>query len=188
MEYMDQGAMDRIIKHSSDFSEDFCRYSLYKVALGLLKMHRNNVLHRDIKSDNILHSEDGRIKIGDLGTACFLSKERVKRKTRAGTLNWIAPEIAQSSEYSKAVDVWSFGCFAYELASGNPPFSNIRMKRELMHTLINTDVEEISSFWSADFKDFVKVCLKRDPNERWTIERLLFEHPFLAGLDVEKCR
>ena len=76
-----------------NYSEDFCRYSLYKVALGLSKMHRNNVLHRDIKSDNVLHSEDGRIKIGDLGTACFLSTERAKRKTMKGTWNWIAPEI-----------------------------------------------------------------------------------------------
>ena len=93
MEFMDQGSMYRIIKHCHDFTEDFCRYSLYKVAKGLSKMHQNNVLHRDIKSDNILHSADGRIKIGDLGTACFLSKERVKRKTPAGTWNWIAPEI-----------------------------------------------------------------------------------------------
>ena len=94
MEFMDQGAMNHIIKHcSASFSEDFCRYSLYKVALGLLKMHRSNVLHRDIKSDNVLHSEDGRIKIGDLGTACFLSTERAKRKTMKGTWNWIAPEI-----------------------------------------------------------------------------------------------
>ena len=62
------------------------------------------------------------------------------------------------------------------------------MKKVFMHTLINTDVGDISPRWSDDFKDFVKMCLKRDPNERWTIERLLFEHPFLAGIDVEQCK
>ena len=71
---MDQGSMDKIVtKDYMNYSEDFCRYSLYKVALGLSKMHRHNVLHRDIKSDNVLFSQNGDIKITDLGFSCFLS-------------------------------------------------------------------------------------------------------------------
>ena len=77
MDYMQLGSMDSTISKLKDvYSEDFCRYSLYKVAMGLLQMHCNNVLHRDIKSDNILHSLDGSIKIGDLGCAAVISKEK----------------------------------------------------------------------------------------------------------------
>ena len=126
LELMDQGSMDKIcINYSRNYSEDFCRYSLYKVALGLKKMHENNVLHRDIKSDNILFSSEGEIKITDLGFACSLTEQKKYRQTRAGTPNWVAPEIAEGTIYHKSVDVWSFGCFAYELATGQPPFSEI---------------------------------------------------------------
>ena len=62
-----------VLKGYQSYSEDFCRYTLYKVAKGLLAMHNKNVLHRDIKSDNVLYSADGAIKITDLGFSCFLS-------------------------------------------------------------------------------------------------------------------
>ena len=76
LDYMDQGSMDRIVNNFHEsYSENFCRYSLYKVALGLSRMHQANILHRDIKSDNILFSSDGQIKICDLGLATFLSQE-----------------------------------------------------------------------------------------------------------------
>ena len=88
-------------------------------------MHKNNVLHRDIKSDNILYSTNGEIKITDLGFACELDEQKEKRKTKAGTPNWVAPEIAKGVLYDKSVDVWSYGCFAYELATGMPPFAEI---------------------------------------------------------------
>ena len=75
LEYMEYGAMtDIVLGYHKIYSEDFCRYCLYKAALGLSKMHRHNVLHRDIKSDNILYNAEGEIKITDLGFACFLSQ------------------------------------------------------------------------------------------------------------------
>ena len=94
-------------------------------ALGLLKMHSKNVLHRDIKSDNILCSRNGDVKIADLGFSVFLSKQVENRKTQKGTAHWMPPEIIQGITYSKEVDVWSFGCFAYELATGHAPFHEI---------------------------------------------------------------
>ena len=151
-------------------------------------MHNKNVLHRDIKSDNILYSADGDVKITDLGFSCFLSEQAAWRKTKKGTPNWVSPEIARGVQYSKEIDVWSFGCFAHELATGNPPFANIRNQRQLVYNIINTDVPEITGNWSDDFKDFVKCCLKRNPQERLSISQLLFEHPFLAGLDVDSAR
>ena len=146
---MDQGCMTNIcIEDNENYSEDFCRYSLYKAAKGLDAMHRRNVLHRDIKSDNILYSADGEIKITDPGFSCFLSEQEAWRKTKKGTPNWVSPEIAAGVQYSKEIDVWSYGCFAYELATGNPPFANIRNKRQLVYNIINVDVPEITGNWS----------------------------------------
>ena len=71
-----------IIRDFENYSEEFCKYTLYKVALGLSKMHYRNVLHRDIKSDNIFSSETGTIKIFDLGLEMFLSDELNQKRTR----------------------------------------------------------------------------------------------------------
>ena len=126
LEFMEQGNLTNMILESEQrYSENFCRYSLYKVALGLRDMHEHNVLHRDIKSDNILHSlENGEVKISDLGLSCALSQEKRLRVTEKGTKNWMAPEIFNHIQYAKSVDIWSYGCFAYELAMGVPPFSD----------------------------------------------------------------
>jgi len=93
------------------------------VARGLQHMHSHNVLHRDIKSDNILCKPNGEIKIADLGISVFLSKHQMFRRTvKQGAHNWISPEICDGIFYSKEVDVWAFGCLAFELARGEPPF------------------------------------------------------------------
>lgn len=190
LEYMDNGPLARIIadKHRK-YSEKFCKYTLYKAAKGIEKMHNRNVLHRDIKSDNVLSSMDGSIKIADLGFSVFLSKQEEYRKTKRGTPNWVSPEIAQGIKYSKEVDIWSFGCFAYELATGSPPFAKVRRRHELLKHIINEPVPPIDqSRWSADFQNFIEMCLKKSPSERYTIDQLLYEHPFLRTIDVPDCQ
>ena len=75
LELMDEDMSKIILNSSSQYSEDFCKYTLYCVAKGLQAMHRNNVLHRDIKSENILiRKETGEIKIADLGLSVFLTE------------------------------------------------------------------------------------------------------------------
>ena len=91
---MEGGAITNIIvSKRGGYSEEFCKYSLYQVALGLKEMHSKNVLHRDIKSDNILCSPEGQIKISDLGFSTSLSQEEAYRRTRMGTAQWVSPEI-----------------------------------------------------------------------------------------------
>ena len=114
-------------------------------------MHSRNVLHRDIKSDNILCDKRGAIKIADLGFSVFLSKQQDYRKTKRGTANWISPEIAQGVQYAKEVDIWSYGCFAYELATGNPPFAGVKNRHDLLYKIINENVPRIPRRWSANF-------------------------------------
>ena len=149
-------------------------------------MHYHNILHRDIKSDNILCRPNGDIKIADMGFSVFLSEQQQYRATQKGTLSWISPEIAQGVTYSKEVDVWAFGCFAFELASGNPPFQDrANDMDELFGAIINDPVPRIPAKWSDVFADFCEKCLIKDPRERWTFERLL-NHEFMVG--AELCR
>ena len=106
------------------YDANFCRYTLHQVAVGLAKMHSRKVIHRDIKSDNILCSEDGRVKVADLGFSTAQEKRRRKREL-VGTKSFMPPEILKGKKHNEKVDVWSFGCFAYELATGMPPFGDI---------------------------------------------------------------
>ena len=154
LELMEGGDLAHIVMKSSDtYTEDFCKYSLLMVARGLKVMHDNNVLHRDIKSENILCRPDGTVKIADLGLSVFLHEQQMFRNSLKGTANWFSPEIAQGVYYSKEVDVWAFGCFAYELATGNPPFSDLaRDNTSLFSAILTQEVPAIDTTrWSDNF-------------------------------------
>lgn len=173
MEYMDYASQEKIIlkdKKSRQYSEQFCQWTLYQVALGIHSMHSQDVLHRDIKSDNILSNSNGEVKIADLGFSAFLTDDQQQRKTKRGTLNWISPEIHRGEVYSKEIDVWSYGCYAFELATGQPPFCRLDGE-ELVHAVINTHHGQIDDQrWSSDFQDFIDKCLMKNKDERFTIK------------------
>ena len=118
------------------------------VALGLREMHQHNFLHRDIKSDNILCSTEGEIKIADLGFSTCLTQQEAYRRTCMGTRSWVSPEIIQKKPYSKEVDIWSYGIFAYELATGRPPFVSKKGHKFVFKKVINNPVPRIPEKWS----------------------------------------
>ena len=104
-------------------SEEAVKYSLFMTVKGLVELHSRNIIHRDIKSDNILISAEGEIKLADFGFAVILTEEYQGRKSKVGTLCWMAPEIIQGlHSYDARVDVWALGIFALELAMGEPPY------------------------------------------------------------------
>jgi serine/threonine protein kinase len=83
------------------------------------------MIHRDIKSDNILINKSGVLKICDFGLSALLTREQNNRATQIGTPHWTAPEIIYGEPYNQKVDIWSFGIFCYELAEGMPPFFEV---------------------------------------------------------------
>ncbi len=104
------------------YSEEFCKYVLYKVVRALKHLHSQNIMHRDVKSDNVLFSSEGKVKLADFGFACKLTKQ-LNHKSKAGTLCWMAPEMIKGDQrYDAKVDVWSLGIFAIELAESVPPY------------------------------------------------------------------
>ena len=123
MDYMEGGSLEKIVQRNYEtFSDEFIKYTLWCTAQGIKDLHDRSVLHRDIKSDNILFNLDGVIKLADLGMSNFLTNTQKYRKTYTGTKHWIAPEILEGTIYSMEVDIWSFGCFVHELMTGKPPF------------------------------------------------------------------
>ena len=101
----------------------------------------------------------------------------------------MSPEIADGVVYSTEVDIWSFGCFAYELLTGDPPhhrhWNANHNRTELLNAIINEDVPPLEQNWSANMRDFVAKCLFRDPSQRWNINQLLGHDLFL---NIQSCR
>ena len=88
-------------------------------------MHDNHIIHRDIKSDNIFLGSRGELKLGDFGYAAQLTKEKSRRRSKVGTICWMAPEIIRGGQYTTKVDVWSLGILILELILGQPPYLNL---------------------------------------------------------------
>ena len=93
---MDGGALTAMLEDfQGQYSEEFCKYSLYQTLIGLIDLHRQNIIHRDIKSDNILVKTNGQIKLADFSTAVFLTLQQKGRRSKVSTPCWMAPEMIE---------------------------------------------------------------------------------------------
>jgi serine/threonine protein kinase len=139
LELMDGGALTPMLEEvNGNHSEDFCKYICLRVLQGLKYLHDRHILHRDIKSDNILVSEEGAIKLADFGYATQLTKTKQDLSDKVGTVCWMAPEMIKGKHfYDNKVDVWSFGIFVVELAQGEPPYINDQQIRVLYNICHN---------------------------------------------------
>ena len=124
LEMMDGGARTGLIKtRLCYYSEDFVRFVCLQVLKGIKFLHDKYIVHRDIKSDNILVSSEGAIKLADFGYSTQLTQENKNRTSQVGTNSWMAPEmVTGSTRYGKKIAVWSFGVLLIELTTGAPPY------------------------------------------------------------------
>ena len=120
---MDYGSLDQILEHCNEYTENFVKYTVYMIARGIKDLHEHQILHRDIKTNNVLSNSLGEIKITDLGQSAQLHADRFRRNSRnVCTQSWRAPEIIKGDIYQKEIDIWSLGALCYELATSEPPF------------------------------------------------------------------
>lgn len=167
------------------YTENAIKWCLKQTLRGLHYLHSNNIIHRDIKSDNILTRSDGAVKLADFGYSAQLTQERAARSSKVGTLCWMAPELIKGERrYDTKIDIWSFGIFAYELAQGDPPYIGEAQSRVIIN-IITKPPPKISNKWSPEFREFVSACLTQNPEERPSAQQLL-NHPFLQGASQYK--
>lgn len=180
MEYCGAGSVSDIIRlRKKTLTECEIATILSDALKGLEYLHANRKIHRDIKAGNILLNTDGHAKLADFGVAGQLTETISKRNTVIGSPFWMAPEIILEIGYDCVADIWSIGITALEMAEGKPPYADIHPMRAVF--MIPT--KPPPSFrdpdrWSAEFIDFVSVCLVKNPCDRASATDLI-HHVFL---------
>ncbi|XP_012668404.1 serine/threonine-protein kinase PAK 4 [Otolemur garnettii] len=179
MEFLEGGALTDIVTHTRMNEEQIAAVCL-AVLQALSVLHAQGVIHRDIKSDSILLTHDGRVKLSDFGFCAQVSKEVPRRKSLVGTPYWMAPELISRLPYGPEVDIWSLGVMVIEMVDGEPPYFNepplkaMKMIRDNLPPRLK-NLHKVS----PSLKGFLDRLLVRDPTQRATAAELL-KHPFLA--------
>ncbi|KAG5979108.1 hypothetical protein E4U55_005558 [Claviceps digitariae] len=180
MDYM-EAALNEIIDNNSEIPERHIATICREVCKGLQYLHSRHIIHRDIKSDNVLMDRNGHVKITDFGYCAKLTERRSKRATLVGTTYWMAPEVVRQQNYSFKIDVWSLGIMAIEMAEMNPPYIDEEPLRALyLIATSGTPPLRNAEKHSLLLKAFLARCLRVETQQRASTGELL-EHGFVRS-------
>ncbi|KAI0394833.1 putative serine/threonine protein kinase [Xylariaceae sp. FL0594] len=187
-EYCAGGSVSTLMKPTAPggLQEKWIIPILREVAVAIHWVHKQGIIHRDIKCANVLITEVGGVQLGDFGVAAMVETKFDKRTTFIGTLNWMAPELFdQNAKYGTEVDIWAFGSMVYEIAAGQPPNvdarSNIRLPQ--FGEYLREHLPRLTGDrYSEDLKSLVAFCLEDDPTRRPSIEQIQ-QHPYILNTE-----
>ncbi|XP_036261360.1 serine/threonine-protein kinase PAK 4 isoform X1 [Molothrus ater] len=186
MEFLEGGALTDIVTHTR-MSEEQIAAVCRSVLRALAVLHAQGVIHRDIKSDSILLTHDGRVKLSDFGFCAQVNKDVPRRKSLVGTPYWMAPELISRLPYGPEVDIWSLGVMVIEMVDGEPPYFNepplkaMKLIRDNLPPRLKNGHKV-----SPSLKGFLERMLVRDPAQRASAPELL-RHPFLGLAGPPAC-
>ncbi|KAL9627655.1 MAG: hypothetical protein Q9204_006419 [Flavoplaca sp. TL-2023a] len=174
MEYMEGGALTDVIDNNKQITEAQISTICNETCKGLAHLHSQNIIHRDIKSDNVLLDARGNVKITDFGFCAKLTEAKSKRATMVGTPYWMAPEVVKQREYGPKVDMWSLGIMAIEMIESEPPYLNEEpLKALFLITTNGTPTLKHPDRLSRELKVFLSQCLTVTVENRATADEIL---------------
>ncbi|KAG9262421.1 serine/threonine-protein kinase 10 isoform X1 [Astyanax mexicanus] len=188
IEFCAGGAVDAVmLELERPLTEPQIRVVCRQTLEALLYLHEIKVIHRDLKAGNILLTLDGEVKLADFGVSAKNTKTLQRRDSFIGTPYWMAPEVvmcetSKDRPYDYKADIWSLGVTLIELAQIEPPNHEMNPMRVLLK-IAKADPPTLMqpSKWSPEFSDFLKRCLDKNVDNRWSAAQLL-QHPFVSSV------
>ena len=204
--YAENGSLGQTLKEFGKLEEKLVASYVTKILSGLDYIHRNGVVHCDIRADNILTTGDGRVKLSEFGTSFRLREVDQTSPVVGGSPNWMAPEVIELKGISTKSDIWSLGCTVSELLTGRPPYADIQnimagmgpfyiqstkfnpyLVLSVMFRIVEDDPPIPGSFGDP-LVAFLKECFHKDPAQRPSAENLLRHEWFKQHLSLDKVR
>ncbi|XP_028656429.1 mitogen-activated protein kinase kinase kinase kinase 4 isoform X8 [Erpetoichthys calabaricus] len=192
MEFCGAGSITDLVKNTkgNSLKEDWIAYISREILRGLAHLHAHHVIHRDIKGQNVLLTENAEVKLVDFGVSAQLDRTVGRRNTFIGTPYWMAPEVIACDEnpdatYDYRSDLWSCGITAIEMAEGAPPLCDMHPMRALFLIPRNPPPRLKSKKWSKKFFSFIEACLVKNYMQRPPTDQLL-KHPFIRDQPNER--